>query len=70
MTTSSSGSTVRAAPQDVSTSERASLLDRPVNTNRGHHRGCYVAALVAGALALGSVAGVTRHRSSSVDLGA
>lgn len=56
-----------AAPRDVSEAERASLLDRPVNTNRDAQRGCYVAALVAGALALGSVAVITRHGSPSVD---
>ena len=56
-----------AAPRDVSEAERASLLDRPVNTNRDVQRGCYVAALVTGALALGSVAVIARHGSPSVD---
>ena len=56
-----------ATPRDVSEAERAALLDRPVNTNRVARRGCYVAALVAGALALGSVAVITRHGSPLVD---
>jgi len=56
-----------AAPRDVSEAERAALLDRPVNTNRDAQRGCYVAALVAGALALGSVAVNARHGSPLVD---
>ena len=56
-----------AAPRDVSAAERAALLVRPVNTNRDAQRGCYVAALVAGALALGSVAVNARNGSPLVD---
>ena len=65
--TTSSARPPSAAPRDVSEAERASLLDRPVNTNRDSQRGCYVAALVTGALALGSVAVSARHGSPSVD---